>query len=123
NGDASVFMGDITLGDCTHVGPGKTVRKVWRLKNTGTVHWKGYSLRRLEPQQPDQCQTPAEVPVKETAPGKLVDIRVDITTPTKPGFCFVRFKMMNAAKELVFPGSRPINFQLIIDENSGSPPQ
>ncbi|RBQ21111.1 hypothetical protein DP939_08680 [Spongiactinospora rosea] len=123
NGDASKFRGDITLTDCTHVGPGETVTKVWRLENTGKVHWKGYSLRRLEPQHPDQCQTPAEVPVKETKPGKMVDIRVDIITPTKPGFCFVRFKMLNASKEVVFPGSRPINFQLIIDENSGSPPR
>ncbi|MEU6787295.1 NBR1-Ig-like domain-containing protein [Nonomuraea angiospora] len=115
-GDAAVFIEDVTLADCTRVGPGKTMTKVWRLKNAGTVPWKGYSLRRLDlTQQADHCQTISDVPIKDTQPGETVDIRTDITTPKKLGLCYVRFKMVDASGAVVFPGSRPINFQIIVD--------
>ncbi|WP_239108434.1 NBR1-Ig-like domain-containing protein [Microbispora siamensis] len=114
-GDSAKFIGDITLPDCTRVGPRQTVTKVWRLKNAGTVPWKGYSLHRLDlPQQPDQCQTVPDVPIKDTRPGEMVDIRTDITTPSKPGLCYVRFKMMEGSGRVAFPGGRPLNFQIIV---------
>ncbi|MFB9962661.1 NBR1-Ig-like domain-containing protein [Sinosporangium siamense] len=115
-GDRAVFITDVTLPDCTRVGTGTTMTKVWRLENAGTVPWKGYSLRRLDPtQHADQCQTKSNVPIKETQPGEMVDIRTDITTPNVPGLCYVRFKMVDASGTVVFPGSRPVNFQIIVD--------
>ncbi|MFF5110473.1 NBR1-Ig-like domain-containing protein [Streptosporangium sp. NPDC000509] len=115
-GDSAVFIGDITLPDCTSVGPGRTRTKVWRIKNAGTVPWKGYTLRRLDlPQQPDQCQTISDVPIKDTRPGEIVDIRTEITTPRNPGLCYVRFKMMDGSGRVAFPGGRPLNFQIIVD--------
>lgn len=115
-GDAAAFIADITLPDCTRVGAGKTITKVWRLKNAGTVAWKGYSLRRLDfPQQADQCQTITDVPINDTPPGEMADIRADITTPRKPGLCYVRFKMVDASGKVAFPGNRPVNFQVIVD--------
>jgi len=115
-GDVAAFIADITLPDCTRVGAGKTVTKVWRLKNAGKVPWEGYSLRRLDvPQQADQCQTISDVPIKDTRPGRMVDIRTVITTPRKPGLCYVRFKMVDAAGRVAFPGSRPVNFQIIVE--------
>ncbi|HEY3714367.1 MAG TPA: NBR1-Ig-like domain-containing protein [Jatrophihabitantaceae bacterium] len=115
-GDASAFIADITLPDCSHVRRGQAASKVWRLKNVGTVPWTGYSLHRLDvPQQRDQCQTISDIPIDDTAPGDLVDIRTEITAPKNPGFCFVRFKMVDASGQVAFPGSRPVNFQLIVD--------
>ncbi|MEU4405367.1 NBR1-Ig-like domain-containing protein [Streptosporangium sp. NPDC023963] len=113
-GDSAVFVGDITLPDCTRVGPGETATKVWRLKNAGTVPWKGYSLHRLDPQGPDQCRTVSDVPIKDTRPGRMVDIRTDVTTPKNEGFCYVRFKMMDGSGRVAFPGGRPLNFQVIV---------
>jgi hypothetical protein len=115
-GDSALFIADITLPDCTRVGTGRSVTKVWRLKNAGKVPWKGYSLRRLDvPQQADQCQTISDVPIDDTEPGAMVDIRAEITTPRKPGLCYVRFKMVDAAGKVAFPGSRPVNFQVIVE--------
>ncbi|MGK5552682.1 NBR1-Ig-like domain-containing protein [Actinomadura kijaniata] len=114
-GDAAKFVADVTLPDCTRVGGGKTVTKVWRIRNTGTVPWKGYSLLRLDlPQRADHCRTEPQVPIDDTRPGETVDIRIDVTTPKKPGLCYVRFKMMNDAGRVAFPGSRPVNFQIIV---------
>ncbi|MCP2337983.1 NBR1-Ig-like domain-containing protein [Actinomadura rupiterrae] len=115
-GDAATFIADMTLADCTHVGPGQTIAKIWRLKNAGTVPWKGYSLQRLDgPQKADQCRTRTRVPIKDTGPGQMVDIRTDITTPKQAGFCYVRFKMLDASGKVAFPGSRPVNFQVIVN--------
>ncbi|MDL4773012.1 NBR1-Ig-like domain-containing protein [Actinomadura xylanilytica] len=115
-GDAAVFIADVTLPDCARVHAGRTVTKIWRLKNAGTVPWEGYSLWRLDsPQQADQCQTIPHVPINDTSPGKTVDIRTDITTPRKPGLCYVRFKMVDAAGKVAFPGNRPVNFQVIVE--------
>jgi hypothetical protein len=115
-GDKAVFVTDVTLSDCSRVGAGKTMTKVWRLKNAGVVPWKGYSLRRLDlTQQADQCQTIPDVPIKDTKPGEIVDIQTVVTTPRKPGMCYVRFKMVDASGAVVFPASRPINFQIIVD--------
>ncbi|GAA3254853.1 hypothetical protein GCM10020216_090900 [Nonomuraea helvata] len=115
-GDAAAFIEDVTLTDCTRVAPGQTMTKVWRLKNAGNVPWKGYSLRRLDvTQQADQCQTISDVPIKDTQPGETVDIQTIITTPRKPGLCYVRFKMVDGSGAVAFPGSRPINFQIIVE--------
>jgi hypothetical protein len=115
-GDATEFVDDVTLTDCTHVGPGQTMTKVWRIRNAGTVPWKGYTLRRLDlPQHPDHCRTAVDVPIADTRPGDLVDIHTDVTTPRKPGLCYVRFKMVDATGAVLFPGSRPINFQIIVN--------
>ncbi|MEV4292704.1 NBR1-Ig-like domain-containing protein [Nonomuraea bangladeshensis] len=115
-GDKAEFIEDVTLPDCARVDAGKTVTKVWRLKNAGTVPWTGYSLRRLDfAQQADQCQTISDVPIKDTPPGGTVDVETVVTTPRKPGLCYVRFKMVDASGAILFPGSRPINFQIIVD--------
>lgn len=114
-GDAAAFVNDITLPDCTHVARGGKITKVWRFKNTGTVGWHGYSLHRIDlPQRRDQCQTIVDVPIPDTAPGRVVDIRTQVTAPPVPGFCFVRFKMLDGDGRVAFPGSRPVNFQLIV---------
>ncbi|MEU8381783.1 NBR1-Ig-like domain-containing protein [Streptosporangium sp. NPDC048865] len=113
-GDSAAFIGDITLPDCTRLGPGRTATKVWRLKNAGTVPWKGYSLHRLDPGGPGQCRTVSDVPIEDTRPGEIVDIRTEITTPGNPGFCYVRFKMMDGSGQVAFPGGRPLNFQVVV---------
>ncbi|WP_149264627.1 NBR1-Ig-like domain-containing protein [Actinomadura sp. K4S16] len=114
-GDRAVFVADVTLPDCTRVRRGAKAEKVWRFKNTGAVAWRGYSLHRIDlPQRRDQCQTIVDVPVPDTPPGGVVDIRTQVTAPPGPAFCFVRFKMLDGNGEVAFPGNRPVNFQLIV---------
>jgi hypothetical protein len=115
-GNSVAFVADITLPDCVHVRRGQTVAKVWRLKNTGTVPWVGYTLHRIDlPQTRDHCQTITDVPIANTPPGHLVDAKVQVAAPTRPGFCFVRFKLVDAQGRVAFPGSRPVNFQVVVD--------
>ena len=48
------------------------------------------------------------------APGEIVDVSTVITTPRQPSFCFVRFKLEDARERVAFPGSRPVNFQIVV---------
>ncbi|SDP33791.1 Ig-like domain-containing protein [Pedococcus dokdonensis] len=115
-GDRATFVSDVTLGDCSHVPAGQVVTKVWRLKNAGSVPWVGYTLRRIDlPQGRDQCQTIPDVTVSDTAPGAQVDVAVGVTLPSRPTFCLVRFKLVDAAGQVAFPGSRPVTLQVIVD--------
>jgi hypothetical protein len=114
-GDSAKFIADVTIPDCDHARRGATVRKVWRFKNAGTRPWVGYTLQRLDPQGRDTCQTISDLTVPDTRPGRLVDVTAEVTLPNRPGFCFVRFKMMDGDGKVAFPGGRPVNFQLVVD--------
>jgi hypothetical protein len=115
-GDSAEFIADVTIPDCDHARRGATVQKVWRFKNAGTRPWVGYTLHRVDlPQGRDQCQTISDLPIPDTRPGRLVDVKVEVSVPSRPGFCFVRFKMIDGNGKIAFPGGRPVNFQLIVD--------
>jgi len=115
-GDSARFIADVTIPDCQHAHRGATVTKIWRFKNAGTRPWVGYTLHRLDlPQGRDQCQTISDLTIPDTRPGGLVDVKTEVSVPNRPGFCFVRFKMMDGDGKVAFPGGRPVNFQLIVD--------
>jgi hypothetical protein len=48
-------------------------------------------------------------------PALLAALALAVTTPARAGFCFVRFKMVDAQGRVAFPGSRPVNFQVLVD--------
>ncbi|GMA87520.1 hypothetical protein GCM10025868_27700 [Angustibacter aerolatus] len=90
-------------------------RRCARCGGCGTparLDWRGYALHRVDlPETRDQCQTIPDVRVPDTAAGKTVDVAVDVVVPMRPGFCFVRFKMLDDEGQQAFPGNRPVNFQ------------
>lgn len=115
-GDKADFIGDITAPDCSHFPRGGTFTKIWRFKNEGSVRWQGYTMRRLDTADGrGQCQTIRDVPIPDTAPGRQVDVTVQVTAPSTPGFCFVRYRIVTPEGDDAFPGGRSINFQAIVD--------
>ena len=114
-GDKAKFLGDVTVKDCTVVAPGSTFRKVWRLQNAGSVAWTGRTLQRLElPQGRDDCQTVERIQVPTAKPGATIDLPVQVTAPTEPGICVVRWAMKDDRDRVAFPGGRPLNFQVVV---------
>ncbi|NHI18074.1 hypothetical protein H9L10_04195 [Phycicoccus endophyticus] len=76
------------------LSPGGTHTATVRLRNTGTLTWRSYVLRRLgPPQHAEDCQTIPEVPVPATAPGATTSVPVTVTAPLHPGPCVVRFAL------------------------------
>ncbi|GAA2617078.1 NBR1-Ig-like domain-containing protein [Actinomadura fulvescens] len=103
--DDSQFVGDITYPDGTRVKAGATFEKVWRLRNSGTVHWKGRKMVRLGA---SPCPAPRSVSIPPTPPGQLVDVRVRIQAARHPTRCKIYWKMHDAAGRVTMPAKRPI---------------
>ncbi|MEU5881111.1 NBR1-Ig-like domain-containing protein [Spirillospora sp. NPDC047279] len=103
--DDSQFIGDITYPDGTRVKAGTTFEKVWRLRNSGTVHWKDRRMLRLGA---GRCPAPRSVPIPSTPPGHLVDVRVRVRAAESPGRCKIYWKMADATGRVLMPAKRPI---------------
>ncbi|MBN6034577.1 NBR1-Ig-like domain-containing protein [Amycolatopsis sp. 195334CR] len=116
DGDASEYVSDVTLQDGARVPTDTQVIKTWEIRNSGTVPWVGRVLRREGAfGDPDECVTPPQVPVPDTAPGQTVRVSVDVRTPSRPGHCHVYWKMADAQGRLLLPGNRGLYFLLTID--------
>ncbi|MBT2213522.1 NBR1-Ig-like domain-containing protein [Actinomadura sp. NEAU-AAG7] len=111
SGDASAFVGDVTIPDGTVVRTGQRFIKTWELKNAGAVHWHGRFLQRAAlPADNGTCLTPAKVPIPDTGPGARVRISVPVTAPAAPGSCWVAWKMVDGEGRQLFPSARPVYF-------------
>ncbi len=81
-GNAVVFVSDVTIPDGMVVNPGARFTKTWRLQNSGSASWNGYSLVFVHG---NRMGAPASVSVPTTAPGVTVDISVPMTAPAEAG--------------------------------------
>ncbi|WP_405143709.1 NBR1-Ig-like domain-containing protein [Sphaerisporangium sp. NBC_01403] len=103
--DDSEFVGDITYPDGSKVRQGSSFKKVWRIRNTGTMPWEGRRLARINTAP---CRSPEAVSVPPTAPGQTVDIAVRVQAPNKPVNCRIYWKMTDAQGRSLFPAKRPV---------------
>ncbi|MDT7799638.1 MAG: hypothetical protein QOI78_3071 [Actinomycetota bacterium] len=115
SGDVSEFVGDVTVPDGSPIPAGSRFVKTWELRNAGSVGWIGrYLVRSGSFGSPDECRTPARVPVPYTAPGEQVRISVDVQAPPSPGHCQVYWKMADAEGHLLLPDDRAVFFSVRI---------
>ena len=80
----SVFVGDVTVPDGTHLAPGTAFTKTWRLWNSGSCGWGAwYGLNFVSGERMDG---PESMEIGETVlPGEEVDISVALTAPEAGG--------------------------------------
>ncbi len=115
-GDSSEFVGDITYPDGAPVKVNETFKKVWALANVGTVTWHNRFLARTDPTGEDNgCKVPDRVPIGDTPPGEKVMISVLVTAPSKPGKCWVAWKMVDENGKPFFPSRRPVYFLVTVN--------
>ncbi len=79
--DQATFVNDVTIPDGTVTNPGAAFKKTWRLKNTGTCTWTGYTLVL----DSGEAMSPVIDPIGTVAPGQEVDVSVSFTAPVAPG--------------------------------------
>ncbi|MGN9843952.1 NBR1-Ig-like domain-containing protein [Nonomuraea sp. H19] len=111
--DNSEFVGDVTYPDGSKVRPGSSFKKVWRIRNTGTVAWEGRFLARVNKAP---CRSPEKVTVPSTAPGQTVDIAVRVKAPEKPGNCRIYWKMTDVQGRVLFPLKRAVFLDVQVDQ-------
>ncbi|MGC4817003.1 NBR1-Ig-like domain-containing protein [Micromonospora sp. DT63] len=114
-GDSSRFVGDVTIPDGTQVKVNAQFDKVWALANVGKVDWHNRYLARMDPTADGAgCRTPDRVQIGDTPPGEQVMIRVRVTAPSRPGKCWVSWKMVDEAGREYFPTRRPVYFMVTV---------
>jgi WD40 repeat protein len=80
----SAFVLDVNVPDGTHVAPGASFTKTWRLRNSGTCAWD--PAYRLNFVSGEQMNGPESMALGETVlPGEEVDISVDLLAPQADG--------------------------------------
>jgi hypothetical protein len=104
-GDDSRFEGDVTFPDGTLVQEGVLFTKVWRLRNAGTLQWRGRYLRRLNT---SPCRAPERVAIPPAAPGQAIDVGVRVRAPKRSARCRIYWKMVDAQGRALLPNKRPI---------------
>jgi hypothetical protein len=110
-GDASRFVSDVTIPDGTRVKVNAHFVKVWALANVGAVGWHNRFLATTHPTGDDDgCRVPNRVSIGDTLPGEQVMISVPVTAPSRPGQCWVSWKMVDEHGQAYFPSRRPVYF-------------
>ncbi|WP_051723625.1 NBR1-Ig-like domain-containing protein [Micromonospora chokoriensis] len=114
-GDSSKFIADVTIPDGTQVRANSQFVKVWALKNVGKVAWHNRFLARTNPTaDADGCQVPDRVAIGDTPPDEQVMISVPVTAPSRPGKCWVSWKMVDENGQEYFPTRRPVYFMVTV---------
>ena len=80
--DQAQFIKDVNVPDGTKYAQNESFTKTWRLKNTGTCSWSGYSLVF---DAGDAMSGPASVPIGTVAAGQEVDLSVNLKAPGSDG--------------------------------------
>jgi hypothetical protein len=93
------MVSDLDVTDGTLFDSGAKFTKKWRLMNAGTSTWtRGYSLVHVSG---DEISGPASVPLPaEVGPGKIIDVAVDLTAPSKDGKFTSYWKLKNTSGQL-----------------------
>jgi hypothetical protein len=103
-GDRSGFVADLTVPDGSLVEPEARLLKCWRIRNAGSVPWRGRSLERIGALRgPAVIGSPRRVPIPDTVPGESADISVEITAPPLPGSAIAYWQMVDADGRPCFP--------------------
>ena len=96
--DRAQFVTDVTVNDGSIMAPSQVFTKTWRLKNTGTCTWSGYSLVFDEG---NSMSGAASTAIGTTPPGSSVDISISLTAPAAPGSYRGYWRVRNASGVLI----------------------
>ena len=99
--DNAILVEDVTYPDNTVVPGGEKFTKTWKLQNTGTCAWTGYSIAFVSG---DRMDSPDSAPVPETESRSTVDVSIDLVAPSADGAYTGNYELRNAAGEVVLIG-------------------
>ena len=102
-GDATAFVDD-TIPHGTVMAAGIFFVKTWRIRNVGTVPWRGRRLERQGPLTgPGLITSERFVPVPDTEPGEIAEIQAVLKAPGYDCSSIAYFKMVDEQGFFCFP--------------------
>lgn len=119
--DKGKFIKDITIEDGTTISAGEPFEKIWRLKNDGSCTWNtDYEIVFESGTQmgaPDDQQLTSE----NIAPGREIDVHVNLVAPDEPGKYVGNFKLRNSDGTIFGLGdnSKPFWVEIRVPDESG----
>ncbi len=96
--DQAVLLEDVTIPDNTTMEAGESFTKTWKLQNTGTCPWIGYTLVFADG---DRMGAPESTPVLQTLATNTVDVSVELVAPIADGAYTGNFSLHNTVDEIV----------------------
>jgi hypothetical protein len=96
--DKVQFVKDVTIPDGSVLSPGESFTKTWRLKNTGTCAWSGYSLVF---DSGDAMSGASPTSIGTVDPGQDIDISVSLKAPSDNGSYRGYWRIRNASGTLL----------------------
>src|SRR5687767_7421404 len=102
--DSAVFVEDVTVPDNTRIEAGEEFTKTWKLQNTGSCTWTGYTIAFVSG---DKMGASDEVAVPETEASAKVDVSIDLVAPAEDGAYSSNFELRNADGEVISLGTEP----------------
>ena len=102
--EGAVFVEDVTYPDNTRLTAGEKFTKTWKLQNTGSCKWTGYTVAFVSG---DKMEAPDSVPVPETDVSSTVEISVDLVAPADDGAYAGNFELRDADGKSIPLGTEP----------------
>jgi uncharacterized protein YkwD len=116
--DGAVFVEDVTVPDNTRLSAGEKFTKTWKLQNTGTCTWKGYTVAFVSG---DTMEAPEAVPVPETEARSTVEVSIDLVAPAEDGAYTGNFELRDADGETIPLGTEPTFWvKILVGEEEGA---
>ena len=109
--DEAVFVEDVTYPDNTRLTAREKFTKTWKLQNTGTCTWTGYTVAFVSG---DKMEAPDSAPVPETEANSTVDVSIDLLAPSEDGAYTGNFELRDADGESIPLGTEPTFWVKII---------
>jgi len=113
-GDASTFLEEtVANGRCFK--PGEVFQKQWRIRNSGTVPWRGRRLERQGPiTGPGLITSERYVAIPDTAPSEIATIQALLKAPTYDCTSICYFKQVDEEGFLCFPDNYQLGLEVIV---------
>ncbi|HET9910538.1 MAG TPA: NBR1-Ig-like domain-containing protein [Anaerolineales bacterium] len=109
--DSALFVEDVTYPDHTRLDAGEKFTKTWKIQNTGSCTWTGYTAAFVSG---DGMDAPESVSVPETEAQSAVEISVDLVAPAEDGSYAGNFELRNEKGEVIPLGIEPTFWVKII---------
>lgn len=113
-GDATAFV-DHTIPHGTLMTPGERFVEVWRIRNVGTVPWRGRKLERQGPRTgPGLITSPRYIDIPDTEPGEIAKISARLKAPGYDCSSIAYFKMVDDKGFLCFPDVHQLGLDVLV---------
>jgi transcriptional regulator with XRE-family HTH domain len=113
-GDATAFV-EQSVAHGQLFAPGEVFPIAWKIRNVGSVPWRGRGLERQGPLTgPGLITSTRLIPIPDTEPGEVAEISTLLKAPGYDCTSVAYFKMIDASGHLCFPDHHQLGLDVLV---------